>query len=421
MKLYGIGRALVDFFPQWENPSERQTFENILLQLYSQNQGKPLHIEERDFDRILKRFSDTGNCTFLQEVGGTCTNILKTVIHLISDTAHEADESSIHTFFTGTVGGSSVPPRPNFLGKRPDTVSIPESLPGTNTEALSTERKTLYRDPLALFFQKELGLYGIQSALRMEQGSTGRCLVVPAPAKVPVPAPAIKVSTPVPATKVSTPAPERDTTPTATAWIAAVSPGVSPSITREQIVLQELQSADCCVIEGMQLGNPALDALLQEEVLQKEKYLAIACGTPWGAKAAAHFIQQYCIGTMAQKYKLMVFCNDAEGRTMEEAGINFFRLTENPMWLFVVTHDCGGSSTYYNQNHFFQEAATPTAPIVDPTGAGDVFAGTCLACWARNIATSEPLTASHITNALREASYKASRILQYPLCQTSFL
>ena len=142
----------MDFFPQWENPSERQTFENILLQLYSQNQGRPLHIEERDFDRILKRFSDTGNCTFLQEVGGTCTNILKTVTHLISDTAHEADESSIHTFFTGTVGGSSVPPRPNFLGKRPDTVAIPENLSGTNTEALSTERKVLYRDPLALFF-----------------------------------------------------------------------------------------------------------------------------------------------------------------------------------------------------------------------------------------------------------------------------
>ena len=402
MRLYGIGRALVDFFPQWENPSERQTFENILLQLYSQNQGRPLHIEERDFDRILKRFSDTGNCTFLQEVGGTCTNILKTVIHLISDTAHEADESSIHTFFTGTVGGSSVPHRPNFLGKRPDTVSIPESLPGTNTEALSTERKTLYRDPLALFFQKELGLYGIQSALRMEQGSTGRCLVVPA-------------------TKVSTPVPERDATPTATAWIAAVSPGVSPSITREQIVLQELQSADCCVIEGMQLGNPALDALLQEEVLQKEKYLAIACGTPWGAKATAHFIQHYCIGTRAQKYKLMVFCNDAEGRTMEEAGINFFRLTENPMWLFVVTHDCGGSSTYYNQNHFFQEAATPTAPIVDPTGAGDVFAGTCLAYWASSITASENLAAPLITEGLREASVIASRILQYPLCQTSFL
>lgn len=412
MRLYGIGRALVDFFPQWENPSERQTFENILLQLYSQNQGKPLHIEERDFDRILKRFSDTGNCTFLQEAGGTCTNILKTVTHLLSDTAHEADESSIHTFFTGTVGGSSVPPRPNFLGKRPDTVAIPENLSGTNTEALSTERKVLYRDPLALFFQKELGLYGIQSALRMEQGNTGRCLVVPAPAKVPVPAPATKVSTLVP---------ERDATPTATAWIAAVSPGVSPSITREQIVLQELQSADCCVIEGMQLGNPALDALLQEEVLQKEKYLAIACGTPWGAKATAHFIQQYCTGTMAQKYKLMVFCNDAEGRTMEEAGINFFQLTTHKPWLFIVTHDCGGSSAYYNQNHYFQETATPTAPIVDPTGAGDVFAGTCLACWAHNIATSEPLTASHITNALREASYKASLILQYPLCQTNFL
>lgn len=404
MKLYGIGRALVDFFPQWENPSEWQTFENILLQLYSQNQGRPLHIEERDFERILKRFSDTGNCTFLQEVGGTCTNILKTVTHLLSDTACGADESSNHTFFTGTVGGSSVPPRPNFWGKRPDTDAIPETLSGTNTEALSTERKTLYRDPLALFFQKELGFYGIQSALRMEQGSTGRCLVVPALA--------IKVSTPVP---------ERDATPTATAWIAAVSPGVSPSITREQIVLQELQSADCCVIEGMQLGNPALDALLQEEVLQKEKYLTIACGTPWGAKATAHFIQQYCTGTMAQKYKLMVFCNDAEGRTMEEAGINFFQLTTHRPWLFIVTHDCGGSSAYYNQNHYFQETATPTAPVVDSTGAGDVFAGTCLACWAHNIATSEPLTASHITNALREASYKASLILRYPLCQTNFL
>ena len=402
MRLYGIGRALVDFFPQWENPSERQTFENILLQLYSQNQGKPLHIEERDFDRILKRFSDTGNCTFLQEVGGTCTNILKTVIHLISDTARGADESSIHTFFTGTVGGSSVPPRPNFFGKRADTAAIPETLSDTNTEALSTERKTLYRDPLALFFQKELGLYGIQSALRMEQGSTGRCLVVPA-------------------IKVSTPAPERDATPTATAWIAAVSPGVSPSITREQIVLQELQSADCCVIEGMQLGNPALDALLQEEVLQKEKYLAIACGTPWGAKAAAHFIQQYCIGTRAQKYKLMVFCNDAEGRTMEEAGINFFQLTTHTPWLFIVTHDCGGSSAYYNQNHYFQEAATPTAPIVDPTGAGDVFAGTCLAYWASSITASENLAAPLITEGLREASVIASRILQYPLCQTSFL
>lgn len=404
MRLYGIGRALVDFFPQWENPSERQTFENILLQLYSQNQGKPLHIEERDFDRILKRFSDTGNCTFLQEVGGTCTNILKTVTHLLSDTAPGADESSIHTFFTGTVGGSSVPPRPNFLGKRPDTVAIPENLSGTNTEALSTERKVLYRDPLALFFQKELGLYGIQSALRMEQGNTGRCLVVPAPA-----------------TKVSTPVPERASTPTATAWIAAVSPGVSPSITREQIVLQELQSADCCVIEGMQLGNPALDALLQEEVLQKEKYLAIACGTPWGAKATAHFIQQHCIGTMAQKYKLMVFCNDAEGRTMEEAGINFFQLTTHRPWLFIVTHDCGGSSAYYNQNHYFQETTTPTAPIVDPTGAGDVFAGTCLACWASSITASENLAAPLITEGLREASVIASRILQYPLCQTSFL
>lgn len=404
MRLYGIGRALVDFFPQWENPSERQTFENILLQLYSQNQGKPLHIEERDFDRILKRFSDTGNCTFLQEAGGTCTNILKTVTHLLSDTAPGADESSIHTFFTGTVGGSSVPPRPNFLGKRPDTVAIPENLSGTNTEALSTERKVLYRDPLALFFQKELGLYGIQSALRMEQGNTGRCLVVPAPA-----------------TKVSTPVPERASTPTATAWIAAVSPGVSPSITREQIVLQELQSADCCVIEGMQLGNPALDALLQEEVLQKEKYLAIACGTPWGAKATAHFIQQHCIGTMAQKYKLMVFCNDAEGRTMEEAGINFFQLTTHRPWLFIVTHDCGGSSAYYNQNHYFQETTTPTAPIVDPTGAGDVFAGTCLACWASSITASENLAAPLITEGLREASVIASRILQYPLCQTSFL
>lgn len=404
MRLYGIGRALVDFFPQWENPSERQTFENILLQLYSQNQGKPLHIEERDFDRILKRFSDTGNCTFLQEAGGTCTNILKTVTHLLSDTAPGADESSIHTFFTGTVGGSSVPPRPNFLGKRPDTVAIPENLSGTNTEALSTERKVLYRDPLALFFQKELGLYGIQSALRMEQGNTGRCLVVPAPA-----------------TRVSTPVPERASTPTATAWIAAVSPGVSPSITREQIVLQELQSADCCVIEGMQLGNPALDALLQEEVLQKEKYLAIACGTPWGAKATAHFIQQHCIGTMAQKYKLMVFCNDAEGRTMEEAGINFFQLTTHRPWLFIVTHDCGGSSAYYNQNHYFQETTTPTAPIVDPTGAGDVFAGTCLACWASSITASENLAAPLITEGLREASVIASRILQYPLCQTSFL
>lgn len=404
MKLYGIGRALVDFFPQWENPSERQTFENILLQLYSQNQGRPLHIEGRDFDRILKRFSDTGNCTFLQEAGGTCTNILKTVTHLLSDTAPGADESSIHTFFTGTVGGSSVPPRPNFLGKRPDTVAIPENLSGTNTEALSTERKVLYRDPLALFFQKELGLYGIQSALRMEQGNTGRCLVVPAPA-----------------TKVSTPVPERASTPTATAWIAAVSPGVSPSITREQIVLQELQSADCCVIEGMQLGNPALDALLQEEVLQKEKYLAIACGTPWGAKATAHFIQQHCIGTMAQKYKLMVFCNDAEGRTMEEAGINFFQLTTHRPWLFIVTHDCGGSSAYYNQNHYFQETTTPTAPIVDPTGAGDVFAGTCLACWASSITASENLAAPLITEGLREASVIASRILQHPLCQTSFL
>ena len=319
------------------------------------------------------------------------------------------------------MGGSSVPPRPNFLGKRADTAAIPETLSDTNTEALSTERKTLYRDPLALFFQKELGLYGIQSVLRMEQGSTGRCLVVPAPATVPVPEPATKVSTPAPATKVSTPAPERDATPTATAWIAAVSPGVSPSITREQIVLQELQSADCCIIEGMQLGNPALDALLQEEVLQKEKYLAIACGTPWGAKAAAHFIQHYCIGTMAQKYKLMVFCNDAEGRTMEEAGINFFQLTTHRPWLFIVTHDCGGSSVYFNRRHYYQEAVTPTKQVVDSTGAGDVFAGTCLACWAHNIATSEPLTASHITNALREASYKASRILQYPLCQTSFL
>lgn len=390
----------MDFYPQTLHESEGQIFESVLLSLYSQNQGRPVHVEGDDFDRIVAQFTDTGDCTFLQESGGTCTNILKTVARFLPRPSGVPFDSLSVPYFTGTVGGSLTPPRPDFYGHK----SIPNksSIPATYSDTEFSTQQKLYRDSLGLFFQKQLGHYGIQSALRMEQGSTGRCLVVPGFSQQKVAHAEKNILPP-------------------TAWIAAVSPGVSPRIAPEQIVLQELQSADCCVIEGMQLGSPDLDELLVKEVLQKEKYLIIACGTPWGAQAAAHFIQQHCIGTVAQKYKLIVFSNNAEGRTMEEAGINFFRLTENPMWLFVVTHDCGGSSVYFNRRHYYQEAVTPTKQIVDSTGAGDVFAGTCLAYWASSITASENLAAPLITEGLREASVIASRILQYPLCQTSFL
>lgn len=354
MTIYGIGRAIVDYFV--EGRIDKRFMERAFGQLSEDSlpspTGRPIHVEGAAFSFVLSQISTLDGYNLIKETGGTCVNILKTIA-----TIHP--QFSLN--FSGTVG------------------SIPRSLPPQADED-------------GTFFCRQMEDLGIHHQLRVVPGNTGHCLVL---------------------------AGEQQ------GWLALASPSVAPDFTPDQVqtflqsvaVAHSQSSPDALfLVEGMELEKQ----WFCHQLCSAQLPLVLACGTPFGSKMTAHFLQNMFLQKKSFPVKL-ILANDLEARILEAASINFAEWSSKHHILFVITHGCCGSSCYFHGERLFVPAIE-VAPeqIVDATGAGDVFAGAFLSQLAEQL-ISDQLTAEKIMAAMEYASKTASKIIQVPLCQLAQL
>ena len=138
MTIYGIGRAIVDYYVEGriDDGFIKQAFGQLPENNLPSPTGRPIHVEGAAFSFVLNQISTLDGYKILKETGGTCVNILKT----LGTIAPQAT-----CFFTGTVGRDSC-------------------------------QSQLDED--GFFFQTEMERLGIHHQLRVLPGSTGRCLVL---------------------------------------------------------------------------------------------------------------------------------------------------------------------------------------------------------------------------------------------------
>ena len=364
MTIYGIGRAIVDYFV--EGRIDKRFMERAFGQLSKDSlpspTGRPIHVEGAAFSFVLSQISTLDGYNLIKETGGTCVNILKTM-------ATVNPQLSCH--FSGTVGGAkdSIPPQADEDGT---------------------------------FFCHQMESLGIHHLLRVVPGNTGHCLVL---------------------------AGEKQ------GWLALASPSVAPDFTPDQVqaflqtvaVAHSQSSPDALVlVEGMELEKQ----WFCHQLCSAQLPLVLACGTPFGAKMTARFLQDELLqDELLQEHAMqenpcpvkLVLANDLEARILEAATIDFVEWSSKYHILFVITHGCGGSSCYFHGERIFVPAIE-VAPeqIVDATGAGDVFAGAFLSQLAEQL-ISDQLTTEKIMAAMESASKTASKIIQVPLCQLAQL
>jgi sugar/nucleoside kinase (ribokinase family) len=243
------------------------------------------------------------------------------------------------------------------------------------------------RDEDAQFFQSACAHRGISCSLATRQEASGRCLVV------------------------------RAGKGRARGFAVAASPGSAPFVQPEQFNETFAQKADCIFIEGMLCGNAELMERVTFFCARHKTPLALLCATPDGAqKTAALLADEF-------SFDIFVFANKREGEIAAEKARN----ANNAV--YVETDGKKGGAVWLrcgkkNTRPFRFRAAKPMRPVVDPTGAGDVFAGTFLALWFLNAQKNDPLetldekqTAARLQHICRTAVKLAAHVTTVPLCK----
>ncbi len=202
MKIYGIGRAMVDYYAggRIDGGFMESVFCRIPDRILPSKMGIPLHVEGDAFSFVLQAIIQQPHCHLLRETGGTCLNILKTIAAL---------SPGSQCLFSGTVGTA---PQGFQRGCLPDNE----------------------------FFRSQLAACGIQSRLRSHEGHTGRCLVLAGCAD---------------SSRLGLPQ---------QSWLALASPSVAAEIIPEQVERGWLEECDWLVAEGMELDKDWLCQLLSQ-------------------------------------------------------------------------------------------------------------------------------------------------------------
>lgn len=357
MNIYGIGRAIVDYYVEGgiDDGFMESAFSRLPDRLLPSKMGFPLHVEGEAFSFALESMAGLSQCRLLRETGGTCVNILKTIATLAQKDKEPAlrhGDKSHRCRFSGTIGTHAP-----FHGNLSD------------------------QD----FFQQQLSDYGIALHLRQHSGSTGRCLVLAGATG----------SSQLPLPRQS--------------WLALASPAVATEILPEQIEWSWLAECQWLVVEGMELDKGWFGQLLH----QFQGKLALACGTPFGAAKTAVRIKELA-GTGKP---VLVLANDVEARLLEQHGVAIGETSREENLLFLITHGCCGSSAYFDGERLFVPAL-PTIHSLDATGAGDVFGGAFL---SRLPDGEGWPAQEDIIAAMEYAAHAAAKIIQVPLCQAHLL
>ena len=360
MIIYGIGRAIVDYYVEGriDDGFIKQAFGQLPEGSLPSPTGRPIHVEGAAFSFILNRISTLDGYKLIRETGGTCVNILKTIGTLTPQST---------CFFTGTVG-----------------------------------QKDGHLQPVAdhegSFFRSQLESRGIHHQLRVLPGSTGRCLVLAGERQG-----WLALASPAVATAIE---PEQ-----VRAFLQAAHKAKQPS-------------PAFILVEGMELEKQWFCYQLSSSPLPLVLACGTPFGAKMTANFLKdHFSSPSSKGIQSQDKATttLVFANDLEARILEQDHMDFAKWSRNYNILFVITHGASGSSCYFQGTRLFTPA-TQVAPeqIVDATGAGDTFAGAFLSQLAQDI-LSDNMNQEKILAAMEYASTAASKIIQVPLCQTAQL
>lgn len=320
MKIYGIGRAMVDYYAggRIDGGFMESVFCRLPDRLLPSKLGIPLHVEGDALSFVLQAIIQQPHCHLLRETGGTCVNILKTIAAL---------RPGSQCLFSGTVG-----------------------IVGTASQDTDT---TAEIEPDSTFFQRQLAAYGIQSRLRRQEGHTGRCLVLAGATG----------STQLPLPPQS--------------WLALASPSVAAEIIPEQVERGWLEECDWLVAEGMELDKEWLCQLLS----QAKKRLVLACGTPFGAARAASFLKG--LGRTQRQVLVLANDAEARILEREGVDLARWSCRHNILFV-VTHGCGGSSCYFNGTRLLAPATTVPQELAVDATGAGDVFAGAFIAHLHRN-------------------------------------
>ena len=243
------------------------------------------------------------------------------------------------------------------------------------------------RDEDAQFFQSACARRGIACSLATRQEASGRCLIV------------------------------RAGKGKARGFAIAASPGSAPLVLPEQFNETFAQKADCVLIEGMLCDNARLMERVTRFCVRSKTPLALLCATPAGAQKTALFLQN------EPPCSLFVFANKREGEIVAEKA----QIAHNAV--YVETDGKKGGAVWITRGKksarpFRFKAVNAQRAAFDPTGAGDVFAGTFLALWflcARQEGEVETLdekqTAARLKRICRTAAALSAHVTTVPLCK----
>jgi hypothetical protein len=164
------------------------------------------------------------------------------------------------------------------------------------------------------------------------------------------------------------------------------------------------------LIEGTQCGNDGLMRRAAGFCAAEKKNLALLCATPDGAELTASFLAKNDVSSCPLVF---VFANSREGEIAGGAARALRRC------VFVQTAGAEGGEVWLPGDGvpLRYAAAQPPAPVIDETGAGDVFAGAFLALW---FLRGERRVSGMPRDAVQEISARAAQaaaaVITAPLC-----
>lgn len=430
MLIYGIGRALVDYYIE--------TSAADIIKTYLSSGGQiPVHIDGAAFNRLLSFVcknagtnglpSSAGTGTiFIREPGGTCVNILKTMAIL---------NRHIHATLSGTIGSGS------STGKQPD--------------------------PDGFFFIESLQNYGVIPHLEIIQKNTGRCMVIKNSgshsaefaAASPEAASDIRPATILPdklneadwciiegmqlgnlcIDTMLMQAYRKHGTPLAIACGTPAGAASTAKFLHQYIFTrQENMSPAEPDVARYNFTRSAKNNYPGKNTLPESKTNlrgSIFCNTAEeisentgdntgtiAVKTTPQTSHAEAFPPIFTESPVIVFANDAEARILEQKGISFTEYSAAQYVLFVITHGCGGSTVYCQGNRFTAPAASPEHPVIDTTGAGDVFAAAFLTASGDRKQQAGTLTVpEHLHRCLAAGATAAAQIITVPLCSPGIL
>ena len=231
------------------------------------------------------------------------------------------------------------------------------------------------RDSAALFMQRKLAQAGVEARLSLKTKPTGRCLIVNC----------------------------------AGAHAIAASPSAAAMLAATDFDTQAAAKADAVIIEGMQLANGAVFDAAHQTCLRSGATLVIAAATLYGASQLAPRVPQ-----LNELSQVLIFTNRAE---WECAALKPRLLGGS--YLITVTDGANGARAVSYEHGSEQSRASfapppePNQNAIEPTGAGDVFAGAFAVRW---LEAGKKKDEQSLSALLAFAHGAARTVLYRPLC-----